>query len=82
MLNQIRVNHPDSIEAHELFLAAVEAMVHAADPHSYVVPAMRLDAAKAEALEKGKLYPLPVDFSFVGGTPVVVGRRRDSCVGT
>ena len=72
VLNQIRVNHPDSIEAHELFLAAVEAMVHAADPHSYVIPAMRLDAAKAEALEKGKLYPLPVDFSFVGGTPVVV----------
>jgi carboxyl-terminal processing protease len=72
VLNQIRVNHPDSIEAHELFLAAVEAMVHAADPHSYVVPAMRLDAAKAEALEKGKLYPLPIDFSFVGGTPVVV----------
>ena len=33
---------------------------------------MRLDAAKAEALEKGKLYPLPIDFSFVGGTPVVV----------
>jgi carboxyl-terminal processing protease len=72
VLNQIRVNHPDSIEAHDLFLAAVEAMVHAADPHSYVVPAMRLDAAKAEALEKGKLYPLPVDFSFVGGAPIVV----------
>jgi carboxyl-terminal processing protease len=72
VLNQIRVNHPDSIEAHELFLAAVEAMVHAADPHSYVVPAVRLDAAKAEEYEKGKLYPVPVDFSFVGGTPVVV----------
>jgi len=68
VLNQIRVNHPDSIEAHELFLAAVEAMVHAADPHSYVVPAVRLDAAKAEAYEKGKLYPVPIDFSFVGGT--------------
>ena len=72
VLNQIRVNHPDSIEAHELFLAAVEAMVHAADPHSYVVPAVRLDAAKSEAYEKGKLYPVPIDFSFVGGTPVVV----------
>jgi carboxyl-terminal processing protease len=51
VLNQIRVNHPDSIEAHELVLAAVEAMVHAADPHSYVVPAVRLDAAKAEESE-------------------------------
>jgi carboxyl-terminal processing protease len=72
VLNQIRVNHPDSIDSHELFLAAVEAMVRAADPHSYVVPAVRLDGVKAVALEKGKLHPVPISFSFVGGAPVVV----------
>jgi carboxyl-terminal processing protease len=72
VLNQIRVNHPDSIDSHELFLAAVEAMVRAADPHSYVVPAVRLNGAKAEALDKGKLYPVPITFMFVGGAPVVV----------
>ncbi|PYP80990.1 MAG: hypothetical protein DMD35_02850 [Gemmatimonadetes bacterium] len=72
VLNQIRVNHPDSIDSHDLFLAAVEGMVHAADPHSYVVPAVRLNGAKAEALDKGKLYPVPISFTFVGGAPVVV----------
>jgi len=72
VLNQIRVNHPDSIDSHELFLAAVEGMVRAADPHSYVVPAVRLNGAKAEALEKGKLHPVPITFTFVGGSPVVV----------
>ena len=72
VLNQIRVNHPDSIDSHELFLAAVEAMVRAADPHSYVVPAVRFDGEKAAALEKGKLYPVPISFVFVGGAPVVV----------
>jgi carboxyl-terminal processing protease len=72
VLNQIRVNHPDSIDSHDLFLAAVEAMVRAADPHSYVIPAVRLDGAKSQALEKGKLYPVPISFTYVGGAPVVV----------
>jgi carboxyl-terminal processing protease len=72
VLNQIRVNHPDSIDSHELFLAAVEGMVRAADPHSYVVPAVQLNGEKAIALEKGKLYPVPISFMFVGGAPVVV----------
>src|SRR4029079_2051963 len=40
VLNQIRVNHPDSVDTHDLFMAAVEGMVHAADPHSYVIPAV------------------------------------------
>lgn len=71
VLNQIRVNHPDSIDTHDLFLAAVEGMVHAADPHSFVIPAMRLDTAKQRAYDEGKLVPLPVEFRFVGGTPVV-----------
>ena len=72
VLNQIRVNHPDSIDSHELFLAAVEGMVRAADPHSYVVPAVRLDGEKAVALEKGKLWPVPISLVYVGGSPVVV----------
>ena len=42
VLNQIRVNHPDSVDSHELLMAAIEGMVHAADPHSFVVPAVRL----------------------------------------
>jgi carboxyl-terminal processing protease len=72
VLNQIRVNHPDSVDPHELFLAAVEAMVRAADPHSYLVPAVRLDPAREAALEKGKLQPVPIEFEYVGGAPVVV----------
>ena len=45
VLNQIRVNHPDSIETHILLMAAVEGMVRAADPHSFVIPAIRLNPA-------------------------------------
>ena len=71
VLNQIRVNHPDSVDTHELLMAAIQGMVRAADPHSYVIPAMRLDPAKEEQLRSGKLYPVPVAFLFVGGTPVV-----------
>ncbi|HEY0971589.1 MAG TPA: S41 family peptidase [Gemmatimonadales bacterium] len=71
-LNQIRVNHPDSVDTHELFMAAVEGMVRAADPHSYVIPAVRLDTLKERQLRDGKLHPVPVAFRYVGGTPVVV----------
>ena len=46
VLNQIRVNHPDSVDAHTLLMAAVEGMVRAADPHSFVIWAMRLDPSK------------------------------------
>ncbi|MGH7651274.1 MAG: S41 family peptidase [Gemmatimonadaceae bacterium] len=71
VLNQIRVNHPDSVDTHELLMAAVEGMVRAADPHSFVIPAIRLDPAKEAAWRDGKLYPVPVTFSFIGGDPVV-----------
>ena len=30
VLNQIRVNHPDSVDTHELLMAAIEGMVSAA----------------------------------------------------
>jgi len=72
VLNQIRVNHPDSVDTHELLMAAIQGMVRAADPHSYVIPAMRLDPAKEDQLRSGKLHPVPVSFVFIGGAPVVV----------
>ncbi len=72
VLNQIRVNHPDSVDTHELLMAAVRGMVQAADPHSYVMPAIRLEPGKEAALRDGKLHPIPVDFTFIGGAPVVV----------
>lgn len=72
VLNQIRLNHPDSIDTHDLFMAAVEAMLGAADPHSYVVPAARLSPAKEREWRAGKYYPVPIDFEFYGGSPVVV----------
>lgn len=72
VLNQIRLNHPDSLDMHELFMAAIEGMVHAADPHSFVIPALRLNPAKAADFRAGKLYPVPITFRFVEGAPVVV----------
>jgi carboxyl-terminal processing protease len=71
VLNQIRVNHPDSVDTHALFMAAIEGMVGAADPHSYVLPAARLVAEKEKELRAGRLVPVPVEFTFIGGTPVV-----------
>ncbi|MBC8086616.1 MAG: hypothetical protein H7Z40_05080 [Phycisphaerae bacterium] len=71
VLNQIRVNHPDSLDTHALLIAAITGMVRAADPHSYVIPAVRLEPGKEAELRAGKLVPVPVEFIFVGGTPVV-----------
>jgi carboxyl-terminal processing protease len=73
VLNQIRVNHPDSVDTHELFMAAVQGMVSAADPHSYVIPAARLSPEKEQQLRSGRLHPVPIYFRYVGGQPVVVG---------
>lgn len=71
VLNQIRVNHPDSLETHALLMAAIAGMVSAADPHSYVIPVARLDSAKEAALRAGRLYPVPIAFGFVDGAPLV-----------
>jgi carboxyl-terminal processing protease len=73
VLNQIRVNHPDSLDSHRLIMAAIEGMVHAADPHSYVITGFQLDASKEKAWRDGKLVPVPVSFDFLGGAPVVMG---------
>src|SRR5690348_15024264 len=78
VLNQLRVNHPDSLDMHELFMAAIEGMVHAADPHSFVIPAVRLNPARAQAYREGKLYPVPINFRFIDGAPVVVSVEPQS----
>lgn len=82
--NQIRVNHPDSLDSHRMFMAAIQALVQAADPHSYVIPAVRLEPGKEEQLRLGRLHPVPIEFTFVGGSAMVASvgagtdaRRRD-----
>lgn len=84
VFNQIRVNHPDSVDSHRLFMAAIQAMVQATDPHSYVIPAVRLEPGKEEQLRLGRLHPVPIEFTFVGGSAMVAAvaagtdaRRRD-----
>ena len=72
VMNQIRVNHPDSLDSHAALMAAIEGMVRATDPHSFVIPAVRLDSARQRALEAGKLQPVPISFLYSDGTPVVV----------
>ena len=71
VLNQIRVNHPDSVDVHELLMAAIDGMVKAADPHSYFIPAVRLNPEKEKAMRSGKLVPVGVGFSFYDASPVV-----------
>jgi carboxyl-terminal processing protease len=53
-------------------MAAIEGMIHAADPHSYVIPFVRLEPGKEQALRDHKLVQVPVTFAFVGGAPIVV----------
>jgi len=84
VFNQIRLNHPDSVDSHRIFMAAIQAMVQATDPHSYVIPAVRLVPGKEEQLRQGRLHPVPIEFSFIGGTPLVASvaagtdaKRRD-----
>lgn len=71
VFNQIRVNHPDSVDSHRVFMAAIQAMVAATDPHSYVIPSVRLERGKEEQLRAGRLHPVPIDFVFIGGSAVV-----------
>ena len=72
VLNQIRVNHPDSVDLHALFMAAIEGMIAEVDPHSYVLPARRLSPEREKALRDGRLHPVPISFSYAGGAAVVV----------
>jgi carboxyl-terminal processing protease len=76
VLNQIRVNHPDSVDSHELLMAAIQGMVHAADPHSFVIPFVRLSPAREAAFKEGKLLPIPVEFEYRSGAAGHSSRRR------
>ena len=71
VLNQIRVNHPDSLDMHDLFLAAINGMVHAADPHSYVISNVRLSAEKEKEFADKKIQTVPIDWDFSRGGPAV-----------
>ena len=73
VLNQIRVNHPDSTDAHELILAAIRGMVSAADPHSYVIPYRPLSPELEKEWRDGNMHAVGVTFVYIGGAPVVVG---------
>jgi carboxyl-terminal processing protease len=71
VFNQIRLNHPDSLDSHRIFMAAIHAMVEATDPHSYVIPSVRLEPGKQEQFRTGRVHPVPIEFHFIGGTAVV-----------
>ena len=72
VLNQLRVNHPDSLDSHELIMSAIRGMVSAADPHSYVEAYYRLAPEKEKAYRDRKAHPVPVNFGMVEGAPVVI----------
>ncbi|MGQ0712573.1 MAG: S41 family peptidase [Gemmatimonadaceae bacterium] len=72
VLNQLRVNHPDSLDSHDLIMSAIRGMVSAADPHSYVYAYYRLTPEKEKAYRERKMHPVPVNFSMIEGAPVVV----------
>jgi carboxyl-terminal processing protease len=72
VLNQLRVNHPDSLDTHALIMSAIRGMVSAADPHSYVHAYYRLTPEKEKAYRERKMHPVPVSFGMVEGAPVVI----------
>lgn len=78
VLSELKLNHPDSLDTHTLVMSAIEGMVHAADPHSFVMPAVRLNTAKETAYRDGKLVPIPVSFIEVRGAYVVAGAAAGS----
>ena len=72
VFNQIRVNHLDTVDSHELLMAAIQGMVRRADPHSYVVSAVRFSPDKQRQFENGTLVALPIQWDFRLGAPRVV----------
>ena len=72
VLNQLRVNHPDTLDTHALIMSAIRGMVSAADPHSWVYAYYRLTPEKEKAYRERKMHPVPVNFGMVEGAPVVV----------
>jgi carboxyl-terminal processing protease len=72
VLNQLRVNHPDSLDTHALIMSAIRGMVSAADPHSWVYAYYRLTPEKEKLYRERKMHPVPVSFGMVEGAPVVI----------
>jgi carboxyl-terminal processing protease len=72
VLNQLRVNHPDSLDTHALIMSAIRGMLSAADPHSYVYAYYRMTPEKEKAFRERKMHPVPVSFGMVEGAPVVI----------
>lgn len=71
VLNHLRQNHPDSLDTHKLILEAINGMLAAADPHSYLMPAIRLTPERQRAWRDGKLHPVPIEWVSLGGAMVV-----------
>jgi carboxyl-terminal processing protease len=71
VLNMLRVNHPDTVNLHELVTAAIQAMVSASDPFSGYAPMERLDPQKEAELIDGRYVFVPISFTFVQGRPLV-----------
>ena len=71
VLNQIRVNHPDSVDTHRLIMAAIQGMTEAQDPHSYLIPSVRFDPEREKLYRQGKLYDVPIDWMDYSGAFVV-----------
>ena len=72
VLNQLRVNHPDSLDTHKMIMSAIRGMISAADPHSWVYAYYQLTPEKEKAYRERKLHPVPVNFGMVEGAPVVI----------
>ncbi len=71
VLNQIRVNHPDSVDTHDLLMSAIVGMVRSADPHSYVISAVRVSPEREKELADKKIESVPIDWDFSRGSPLV-----------
>lgn len=78
VFSQIRANHADSVDSHQLLMAAVTGMLRAADPHSFVIPAVRLSLELEALRREGKLAPVPVAFTYVDGAPFLISVAPDS----
>ncbi len=78
VLNELHSSHADSLDSHVLVMAAIEGMLHAADPHSFVIPVVKLSTSKAEAYRLGQLVPVPLSFAQLGDAFVVTGAADGS----
>lgn len=73
VLNQLRVNHPDSLDSHKLIVGAIRGMLAEMDPHSYLIETRPALAGREKQLMEGKLVTTSIAFRYVGGAPVVAG---------